>query len=114
MADYNKAHIPLLHKKAKAITIPVINGLAKNKLANPKPKIPVAKRKTAELNYEVLAERLTGWIGDEVFDEKVFSGGGRGHRKVSADLSAAYLHNEGDSLISKMWSTQETKDRSGN
>jgi len=72
-------------------------------------------QQVATLVYDAASELLTGTVGNEPpFRLIAYSGGSRGHRKdVTPDQSSSYLHDQAKTLLSRLATTRETKDRDG-
>ncbi|HKF03582.1 MAG TPA: hypothetical protein VKB49_14790 [Candidatus Sulfotelmatobacter sp.] len=74
----------------------------------------VANGNVANLTYDAASEVLSGTIGRDSFRMTAYSGGSRGHRAgVKPVLAAKYLHNEADTLSSRLATTSEVKDAQG-
>src|SRR5215472_19041921 len=74
----------------------------------------VAHGNVANLTYDASSEILSGTIGRDIFRMTAYSGGSRGHRAgVAPALADKYLHNQADSLSSRLATTSEVKDAKG-
>jgi len=68
----------------------------------------------ANLTYDAVSEVLSGNIGRYSFRMTAYSGGSRGHRAgVKSALADKYLHNQADTLSSRLATTSEVKDSQG-
>jgi hypothetical protein len=76
--------------------------------------IPPVSVGIAHLQYDAASERISGWIGTEHFNERAFSGGSRGHKTVGVKLAKEYLHDQENTLQSRLSTTGEKKDAHGN
>jgi hypothetical protein len=87
MTNKKTIHNPILHDKKESL-VSVLNHPHVRVVVNTA--IPLV----AYLTYNACWERLKGTIGDHSFDERVVSGGSRGHKKVDDRTAQAYLHDD--------------------
>jgi len=94
MPQVKKVHIPVLHK----------TGL-QHKSSRVKIQAITKPKQKAFLTYYASTETLSGNIGNIHFNEKAYSGGSRGHKKVSKSKALSYLHAEADTMMSRLATT---------